>query len=383
MSVDASVAMVVQAAKAANIDLSNHSRLGSKVVVNTCYSGMGCAETATLAVQKGLAQRGISCEVKYHSACDSQQLCAKAASAHKAEHDHFFTNVWDRAPAGVQERLQAKARTLRKAVEQRQAALIKDGVSRPFIASWRRRTVIKLGEKFVDYACGILSKCPWHANTTSYCSKHDAQCRPVPQRSSNECILVEIGGSTCVGWSSMGSNWGWLDDAGGPCLVYLYWVKSYGPDMFMHECTRHFDHKVARRILGDEMHVSVMQHSPSDWGLPVARGRQYMVGASKLLKLCIGSPVWTTWQIPPARDDVEAPAGKDHPAHVGNDESLWQRWLRAWGPVHCSTTLAGPQHVSLDMSAATSANLSLPLPAVAMPGEMKEMTQNILREPWC
>ena len=174
----------------------------------------------------------------------------------------------------------------------------------------------------------------------------------------------------------MGSNWGWLDDAGGPCLVYLHWVRSYGPDMFMHECTRHFDHKVARRMLGGEMHVSVMQHSPSDWGLPVARGRQYMVGASHLLKLCTGSPDWTMWQIPLACDDMEASSGKD----LGSDELLWLRWLRAWGPVHGSTTLAGPQHVSLDMSEATSAKLSLLLAAAPVP---EEMMQNILREPWC
>ena len=380
MSVDASVAMVVQAAKAANIDMFSGPRLGSQVMVNSCYSGMGCAETAMLAVQKGFAQRGICCEINYHSACDSQKLCIKALSAHKAQHDHVFTNVWDRAPAGVQQRLQAKAWTLRNAVKQRQAALIQAGVSRSFIASWRRQTVIKLGEKFVDYACNILSQGPWHADMTSYCSKHDTQCSPVPRRSSNECLLVEIGGTTCVGWSSMGSNWGWLDDAGGPGLVYLHWARSYGPDMFMHECTRHFDHKVARRILGGEMHVSVMQHSPSDWGLPVARGRQYMVGASHLLKLCSGSPVWTMWQIPPACADMEACAGKDTSTLVGSDELLWQRWLSACRPVHGSTTLACPQHASLDVSKATSAKQPLLLAAAPVP---EETMQNILPGPWC
>ena len=156
MSLDASVAMVVQAAKAAGIDILGHGRLGnSGVVLNSCYSGMLCAETAALAVQRGLAKRGIKCQIRYHSACDINSLSHKATASHKVEHDHVFINVWDRVPADVQERLQTKARSLRDGITRRLSAMRATGLRKDFIKSTRRQLVLNLGKKFVDYACQI------------------------------------------------------------------------------------------------------------------------------------------------------------------------------------------------------------------------------------
>ncbi len=142
-------------------------------------------------------------------------------------------------------------------------------------------------------------------------------------RSNAGDLLVEVGGSTCVGWSTMGSSWGWLDDAGGPCLVYLFWVKNYGPDYFVHECTSKFDYAVACRILGDEMHLAAMSLSPVDWGVPVERRRQYLVAQSKKHRLDDSILRWTAWQIPAATNVCVA----------SPDELLWQRWLQSWGRV--------------------------------------------------
>ncbi len=325
MSLDASVNMVVRAAKAAGIDILGHGRLGnSAVVLNSCYSGMLCAETAAMAVQRGLAKRGIMCQIRYHSACDIKPLCHKAMSSHKAEHDHHFTNVWDRVPANVQTRLQTKARSLRDAITQRLSSMRETGLRKEFIVSTRRQLVLNLGRKFVDYAYQILSETPWPADSACHCSKHDTKCCPVPMRSHTGDLLVEVGGSTCVGWSTMGRSWGWLDDAGGPCLVYLFWVRNYEPDFFVHECTSKFDYAVAHRILGDKMHLAAMQTSPVDWGIPVERRRQYLVAQSKKHRLDDSILRWTAWQIPAATNVCAA---------TSTDELLWQRWLQSWGRV--------------------------------------------------
>ena len=321
MMLDSSVAMALHAADSAQIDILGQGKLGSStIIVNTCYSGMLCAETAAMAVRQSFARRGRSCNIRFYGACDTKQICQKAMNAHKANTEHHFGDVWDRVPALVRDGLLTKARSLRQAVEQRMDTWKKAGTSTSFIAATRRKLVSRLEKRFVEYACQKLSDCSWPPDAESYCSKHNMNCRVAPRRSDPLDLLVEIGGSTCVGWSALGNSWGWLDDAGATCLAYLHWIKHCcKPDFFLHECTAKFDHSVIERIMGDDMHVAAMLTSPVNWGVPVNRVRQYLLAAAKALKLISGSISWNSWLTHAAAND---------PTSQGGDEMLWQRWLQ-------------------------------------------------------
>ena len=68
-------------------------------------------------------------------------------------------------------------------------------------------------------------------------------------------LLLEIAGSPCVGFTTMGAVWGFLDTS---CLAFLAWIyimRSVRPHIIIHECTKGFPHQDLDMLLNEGFDV--------------------------------------------------------------------------------------------------------------------------------
>ena len=129
-------------------------------------------------------------------------------------------------------------------------------------------------------------------------------------------LLVEVAGTTCVAWSSMGSGWGWLDVSALPCLVWISWMGASLPDVIIHEITPRFSPEALLNLLGDQYSAASMVTSPVDWGVPSSRPRRYTVFLNKSLELRRTQDAQQPERPHSAEDGLDAGSGLDFGAIV-------------------------------------------------------------------
>ena len=294
------VAKVVETAQAAGLMLSG--RLAGEgweeVVVTTSYSGMGCAETAISMVRQHLLEMGISATVKMHSATDVNATCRKEMLGQKAESasEHIFKDVLDCIPNDVRLILETAAARLRAQVARRSTA-VRLAKGADAAAAFRKAAVGRLGRRYVQDVRAQLEQTAFPAGQLAFCERHGCQCPLSPEyeaRRLNQQLHVEIAGTTCVAWSSMGAGWGWLDKSALPCMVWTFWVLAVEPDVVLHECTPRFQHQQLADILGGKFWCESVVTSPEDWGVPSKRPRRYTMLLHR------------KWQLPAATTSTEA-----------------------------------------------------------------------------
>lgn len=101
---------------------------------------------------------------------------------------------------------------------------------------------------------------------------------------------MEVAGSTCVAWSTMGMQEGFLHQAS--IMPWLAWARlmlESHPHVIIHECTPTYDEHGLNLMLGEVYHISSSIASPDDWGIPVRRTRKYTMCVRKDIR------TWWTW----------------------------------------------------------------------------------------
>lgn len=278
---------VVARAAAAKVDLAraDTDTLGQIIWLTSSYSGMGCAEAAAGAVRRHLADRGVKLIVRAHSATDYAPLCRQVLLAHRADAApaHIMANILDRIPDTLRDKLLRLAARLRRRCS-RHARVVELAHGAGAAAATRAAQVAELGAGYVARVREQLSKVQFSADQTAWCEKHQCRCQIAPVRAAAD-LLVEVAGTTCVAWSSMGGGWGWLDESALPCLVWVSWMKASLPDVIIHEITPRFSPDALQSMLGDRYNAASMVTSPVDWGIPSSRPRRYTVFLLKTLEL--------------------------------------------------------------------------------------------------
>jgi len=296
------VAKVVEVAREAGMMLND--RLAGtdweEVVVTTSYSGMGCAEAAISMVRHHLLEIGIVAKVTMFSATDINAICRAVLLRHKAESasEHVFGDVLDRIPSDLRQKLENAAARLRSSVTRRTGAerLAKGADA---AAAYRKAAVLRLGRRYIQDVRKLLEQTAFPAGQLASCQRHGCMCRVCPVKDTRghpHPLHVEIAGTTCTAWSSMGAGWGWLDKSALPCMVWMFWVLAVEPDIVLHECTPRFQHQQLADILDGKFWCESVVMSPEDWGVPAKRPRRYTMLLNR------------KWQLPAATSSTAPPA---------------------------------------------------------------------------
>ena len=213
------------------------------VVLTTCYSGMGGAETAAemlAAYVENLAPGSPCAGIHIYSAADIMPRAQKALLGHHPAlgPGHVFVDVLDRLPedvrltcVGIQN---SKLEAFKLAHDDRRAsATLK----------------LTLGQELFNELSDVLDNVEFLQEAP--CLRHGIKC-PTNLRLDamyRDMVHVEIAGTTCTAWSAMGRSMGYLDKSTLPCLVRLYSTRYYEPDGVVHENAPRFQHHRLLEVL--------------------------------------------------------------------------------------------------------------------------------------
>lgn len=290
LSMRPAVAAVDQRSLLAGVDVRRTSTatLGQVTFVTTSYSGIGTAEAAVAEVARQLNLTGSAVVLRMHGAVERDPKCLEALQLHRpcSKSEHIFQDVNDRIPSELARRLLQRAALLRRKVALHVDRVL-ETLGKVAADDARAKWVSELGSKFLDQAKRALGKLDWSKyGQFSWCVRHGRMC-PLKPAVGPRDAWIEIAGSTCVAWSTMGAGWGWLDASTVPCLTWAYWAASAEPDCIVHENVRPFDWKFFEdpAIFAGRYWVASQCHSPVDQGIPANRPRRYTVLLSKRLAL--------------------------------------------------------------------------------------------------
>ncbi len=260
-----------------------HNLGAMEVVLTTSYSGMGCAETAMSMLQVALQHGGgaPAANITCFSACDLNETCRQLLLAHTGPlaPQHVFRNVLDRAPSAVVESLERKGERLRDLLRLRLSAARDRGMDAKALRHCKDAQVAKMSARYLQVAIEALEACfPFDSDAALWCEKCNGHCRVCPPTITAAAaprLHIEVAGTTCVAWSSMGAKLHWLDASALPCLVWMFSMLSAAPSIIVHECVVGFDDVALKRVLGRRYCLVPCVFSPSDLGIPTARRRKY------------------------------------------------------------------------------------------------------------
>ena len=232
----------MQALHGVNYKDNLNRTLEQGVVMTTCFSGTLAAEHVGARIFQQGAWAG---KLVLWSACDILPVCEKIACHHvpRSKPLHYFPNILDRLPDRVLEKL-VKVETTALAKFQKLKRAYKGDID---FAPTISKVEFEAGKKDMGIAYAkklkrILQRTVF--KRTSWCSFHETECpvspRECPNLSLKRMRWVEVAGTTCCPWASIGSHNHMMDKATLPCLTWIYASKYYEPDDIVHECSPNF-----------------------------------------------------------------------------------------------------------------------------------------------
>lgn len=244
------------------------------IVVRTLYSGYENPMAALSYIEKAMESKGIACGgfTCIHAAdiLESRRklLCAWASDKGPL---HVFGDILDRLPKVVHDKLTELTP---------QYDLIKkarDPVKQQLMVHHAARQSEEIA-KFLD----LERKSIFNGDTKSFCYVHGQECpccilQP-PNRQDGQISLV-VAGSCCQAWSSKGLQLGVAHPSFVVWLVFVAELKTLLPDMFLHEITPKFPHKLFDFFLSESYQLVIFKDiCPTLLGHPVRRPRQFVMG---------------------------------------------------------------------------------------------------------
>jgi len=268
----------------------------ARVMLTTSYSGMGCAEMAASMISEALAGQGIETRFVPWSATDVDRTCREMLMEHEpgSRPEHVFGNILERIPADLLKSLEQKRMRMLAVLEGRMTEATAKGTSKDVLVRYRREQVQRLGAKFVAGVTTALQDLDASCYQSCWCYRHSQMCCPVADATQQgpRGLRLEVAGTTCVAWSSMGASLGWLDSSSLPCLVWCHQQLATLPDLILHENVATFDEQVLRDILGSKYHINALICTPLDFGIPAQRKRKYTL--CRLKSVTVEHPLATS-----------------------------------------------------------------------------------------
>ena len=201
--------------------------LRNEIIVTSCYSGIGGAETASSMLASCVASTCAQApRMQHYSVCENKAAAVAALKNHPslAEASHIFGNILDRLPTQVRHMCEEL---------QTQASAEWLDIKKSGRRSREHRELLE--HKLFNKLCGILDAVEF--DQEAFCEKHGTTC-PLnvrATRGNDGYIHVEMAGTTCLAWSSIGARDGWLHHSTLPCLVWIYSTRFFEPDIIIHE----------------------------------------------------------------------------------------------------------------------------------------------------
>jgi hypothetical protein len=251
------------------------------ILVNTDYSGMGCAEMG-ITLLKDLIEKSFSsqsvdiAQVTFWRGSDilpcSRQVLRNSMGGGRGCPLHVFGDILLFVPLAIRGYLKEAHADEVKRSSMKIARAMHRGSGKHRIDQIKRdfsRTV-------VSKLIGIMEDYTFDLSATSHCYRCDTQCRiHGPESIEDSVTKVAIAGTTCTSWSSVGKGNGWLGDSALAFIVWAFALLAALPCIIIHECTPFFDVDILHRLFGNLYFISTFIFSPTLLGLPQTRKRRW------------------------------------------------------------------------------------------------------------
>ena len=207
----------------------------------------------------------------------------------------LFGDILDRVPEHAKEQLEKLRRTYVEAAEHESQACSSANTGgmgnrkRKADAALHdfREELLESGRGFITEAVDLLSRCMEDKNKIrGHCYVHGKRCTANTQKiPSFRGFCVNITGFSCLDWSCMGAQKGWLGSSSIPwaqwCAERLHAANMNTEDFVIAECTRTFDAAHFETLVSPKFHFAVLHVTPELLGEPVCRNRIYMILLAK------------------------------------------------------------------------------------------------------
>jgi len=184
------------------------------IILTTSCSGKGCAEMVLPTLAKSLQTFGIAPSVAPYSATDVDATCQRMLSTHKEESrpQRIFSDLLERNPWDVRERLEAQGAKARELLAQRVSPANTCHMDKAGRDTYRKAQVQRLGKMYVEAINKELTKLDFGAIAAKgcWCKAHHTLCNSSPpcldgsisfNDPAERTLHAEINGTTCVAWS--------------------------------------------------------------------------------------------------------------------------------------------------------------------------------------
>ena len=106
---------------------------------------------------------------------------------------------------------------------------------------------------FLKHMLAQLSRHRFSKSSKYWCMRHKTYCRRFSQGSGR--LLLEVAGTVCVGFATLGQHWGFLDESSIAFVCWCWLMNGARPDLIIHECVPGFPTDILRMCLNHEEEV--------------------------------------------------------------------------------------------------------------------------------
>ena len=236
------------------------ARFAEGICIRTAFSGIDCFRMAVDLTERQMVRDGCSSKVRCDESCDIDPLCRRILRAWPNHADHMLLDdVFSAVTKKTRERLDDIARNFRRKYDVRLASgeagsQVRAALSQQVFA--RMADVLKDPGAYVD-----LKK----YRTTAMLGS----------------LIMAIGGSPCIDWSTVGTRSGLLGLFNAVFMVWLFERVHRQEDIIVHENTEKFEEAWLVQAMGPTHHVVAFLISPHNLGFPAVRNRKWTLMASK------------------------------------------------------------------------------------------------------
>ncbi|CAK9091028.1 Uncharacterized protein SCF082_LOCUS42902 [Durusdinium trenchii] len=256
----------------ANVDMLDilEEKFSSGIEITTSYSGVGSPETALGFLQQALGRYG--CEtgtLKVHSATEYSKHCQRILANHvdgPSKAECIFSDLRAVVPDEVIQNMRA----VRQAYLKRYTYQVHSNKVPAAMA------IKRLGVDFVRHVWPDFMRAA--ISPTAFCLCHNKACLTGTSQNRSGVLRGNTAGFTCVDWSNLGNQLGWLGESAETFLSCLAdQLVNHKPDFILGECVEGFDTDMLGELTKDWYTLLPLSISPEMFGFPATRKRLYMI----------------------------------------------------------------------------------------------------------
>ena len=249
--------------------LSSYFRGIHRLYVTSKWSGIGTATPCVQYTQEALWHTlGIRVEVVFHAAFDNAPVCQDVLKESLCR--HVFADVCLGADEKWMQDLKDKNLELLNRIE----AWKKSGEK----GMQLRRRIHEVNREYKAWIRESQHKFRHDPEASAPCLKTGKVSRLRPKR---DGVHAEITSPTCVSWSAVGLQWGWIHESNRPLICWCLQLKTNQPHTFCLECVPRLDLDFIVELIGEYYDVAAVIVEPESWGMPISGHRLFVRGVLK------------------------------------------------------------------------------------------------------